>query len=119
MSKIILNTNLKNSKELLVEKNLIGILKGNKILFKERDYTVNISYLKNTITMTRKKENQIIKLKLNNKEKSNIEYNINDLTFYIPIITKKCVKQGNSVIIHYQILDTKEDVYYEINYKED
>ena len=117
MTKIILNTYLKTATESKSSKNMNGILKEKHLLFKEDDYTVNIIFLKNTITMTRKKEGQEIKINLKNNEKSNIEYTINNLKFNIPIITKQSLKKENSIIINYQIIDTKQDIYYEINYK--
>lgn len=117
MTKIILNTDLKTSTEFERKTKIKGILNKRHILFKEDDYVVNIGFFKNTITMTREKENKKIKIIVSDNEKSKIEYTINNLKLEIPIIIKKCLKTENKIIINYQIVDSKEEIYYEINYK--
>lgn len=73
LAKINIKYSLK-TKDNIIEKNILGLKRGNKIIYKDDNYTINLHLLDNQITMERTNEESILKISLGN---------INSCTYYI------------------------------------
>ena len=117
MSKVVIKTKLIN-KENCIKNEIAGILNNNQLLFKEKEIKVNISWYMNTITLIREDVDTKIKLVLDNNKKTNLEYNIKNLQVLIPVKVLKCLVKDNEITISYQIVDSLDEIYYQIKWED-
>lgn len=105
MSKVIINHNIKSTKENDVLKEKKGILKDNTITYNHKGVIIKITFLNNKVFFERENKDMKIYLEFEKNKSIITKYVIKDLGIELKLesITKELVINDNNIIIEYDL----------------
>lgn len=105
MSKVIINHNIKSTKENDVLKGKKGILKDNTITYNHEGVIIKITFLNNKVFLERENKDMKIYLEFEKNKSIITKYVIKDMGIELKLesITKELVINDNNIIIEYDL----------------
>lgn len=118
MSKINVKSKLYNNEEIKFDCLIKGIKNNGKLIFKEENVMVNLEILIDEIIIQRKHEDYTLKIDFKESLTTPIIYDIKGIgNTTLNIKTNKLEINDNNIYIEYEIIESNEIYYYEINYE--